>query len=154
MNIIEAVSIADHSPSKIAEKLKSFIFGFKNRRDVTYFDLFLLYPLYSYKPAYEYFDKNMSLKDKMNFFTTHSSTHPEVFINVQADFINTLSVMKEGILYATNNDYFEIDNNLIVHLTKKTLSNKDRVAENIGKFCSTKKTSYLYNFFKVDIDAI
>ncbi len=38
MNTIEAIFILKHSPDKVAEKLKSFIYGFKNR-SVNYFDL-------------------------------------------------------------------------------------------------------------------
>lgn len=156
MDIIEALYIAKHSPSKIAVDIKSFIFGFKDKRDVTYFDLFLFYTLFSYQPANDYFDKGMSLSidNQVNFFITKINENPEIFANCKVDFYETISLTKEAILYGVNKNYFIVDENLIIKLVKKTVSNKNRTAENIGKLCSTQSTAYLYNYFKVDIDAI
>lgn len=156
MNIIEAINLTKNSPNKIAKELQSFIYGFKDRRDVNYFDLFLFYPFFSYKPSYDFFDKQMRLsnKDKVNFFIDNTSLQPEIFASIKFDFYETISLTKEAIIYGVNNQYFILDDDYIIKLNKKNVSNKDRVSENIGKFLSTQNTAYLYNYFKVDINAI
>lgn len=156
MNIIEAVNLAEHSPSRVAIKLKSFIFGFNSRRDVSYFDLFLFYPLYTYRPSYDYFNRNISVQNKMNFFITHSSSSPDIFANFNRDYYLTLSLIKDSFLYGVNNNYFKLDDDFKISLCRKTIRSEDKnkVAENIGKFYSCKSTAYLYDFFKVEIDAI
>jgi len=155
MNIIEAMYIAKNSPDNIATELKSFIFGFKIR-EVNFFDLFLFYALYSYKPANDFFDRKMKLstKDQVNFFVDNVNKQPEIFANFKNDYYNTIPLIKEAILYGTNNSYFKITDTFIVLPTQKVVKNKNRISENIGKFLSTQNTAYLYNYFKVDIDAI
>lgn len=158
MNTIEAIFILKHSPDKVAEKLKSFIYGFKNRRDVNYFDLFLFYSLYSYGPAYVVFDSNMRLQPDYlgNFFIDKTNQKPEIFASFNNDFYQTILLTKEAIIYGTSKAYFfiNINDEMSVNLARKTVKNKDRVAENIGKLFSSQSTAYLYNFFKVDINAI
>ncbi|MDO8609501.1 MAG: DUF6521 family protein [bacterium] len=156
MDTIEALYILKHSPDKIAEKMKSFIYGFKGHREVSYFDLFLFYSLYSYNPAYIFFDKQMTLQKNFlgNFFIDKTNEAPEIFANFNIDFYQTISISKETIIYGVSNSYFSIDEEMNIHLVKKTVSTKDRVAENIGKLFSSQNTAYLYNFFKVDINAI
>lgn len=156
MNIVEAINISRNSPSIIAKEMKSFIFGFKGRRKLSYFDLFLFYPLYSYKPSYEFFDKRMLLsnENKINFFITNSNLNPEIFANFKVDFYATIKIIKESIIYGINKNYFTINDDFNVELTLKSVTDKSRVSENIAKFLSTQSTAYLYNYFKVDIDAI
>ncbi len=156
MDTIEALFILKHSPDKIATKLKSFIYGFQNRREVNYFDLFLFYSLYSYRPAYLFFDKQMRISNEYlgNYFIDKTNETPEIFANFKIDFYQTVSITKEAIIYGADQLYFKIDDEMNIKLFKKTLSDKDRVAENIGKLFSTQSTAYLYNFFKVDINAI
>lgn len=156
MDTIEALYLLKHSPDKIAEKLKSFIYGFNGRREVNYFDLFLFYSLYSYNPAHTFFNRQMQLRNDYlgNFFIDKTNESPEIFVNFNIDFYQTISVTKESIVYGVSNSYFSINEDMNIHLTKKNISNKDRVAENIGKLFSSQNTAYLYNFFKVDINAI
>lgn len=156
MDTIEALYILKHSPHKIAEKLKSFIYGFNGRREVNYFDVFLFYSLYSYNPAYNFFDKQMPIQNNYlgNFFIDKTNETPEIFANFNTDFYETISITKEAIIYGVGNLYFSIDEEMNIHLVKKKVTNKDRGAENIGKLFSSQNTAYLYNFFKVDIDAI
>ena len=156
MNIIEAINITKNSPNKVAKELQSFIYGFKDRRDVSYFDLFLFYPFFSYKPSHDFFNKQMRLsnKNKVNFFIENTSLQPEIFASIKFDFYETIYLTKEAIIYGINNKYFLIDDKFIISLNTKHLSNKNRVSENIGKFLSTQSTAYLYKYFKVDIDAI
>lgn len=156
MNTIEAIFILKHSPDKVAEKLKSFIYGFKNRRDANYFDLFLFYSLYSYGPAYDLFDSDMRIQQNYlgNFFIDKTNQRPEIFASFNSDFYQTILLTKEAITYGTSNKYFSINDEMKVILSKKQLKDKDRAAENIGKLFSAQSTAYLYNFFKVDINAI
>lgn len=156
MDTIEALYLLKHSPDKIAEKLKSFIYGFNNRREVNYFDLFLFYSLYSYNPAYDFFDKQMNISKEYlgNYFIDKTNKAPEIFANFNIDFYQTISITKDAIVYGTSNSYFSIDEEMNMYLIKKNIVNKDKVAENIGKLFSTQNTAYLYKFFKVDINAI
>lgn len=156
MNIIEAINISRNSPSVIANEMKSFVFGFKGRRKLSYFDLFLFYPLYSYNPSYEFFDKPMTLsnKNQINFFITNSNLNPEIFANFKVDYYETIQIIKESIIYGVNKNYFTINDDFIIELTLKRVTNKSRVSENIAKFLSTQSTAYLYNYFEVNIDAI
>ena len=156
MNIIEALSIAKHEPSTVAISMKSFIFGCNKGRDVSYFDLFLFYPLYTYKPAESFFDKQMSLtiKHKSNFFIKNTNEHPEIFANLQIDYYSTIELVKEAIIYGVNRKFFYMDDDLIVTLEKKTVDNKNQIAENIGKLYSTQSTTYWFKYLKVNIDAI
>ncbi len=156
MDTIEALYILKHSPNKIAEKMKSFIYAFNGRRKVNYFDLFLFYSLYSYNPAYNFFDKQMPIQNDYlgNFFIDKTNESPEIFASFNVDFYQTISITKEAIIYGVGNSYFSMDEEMNIQLVKKKLTNKDRVAENIGKLFSSQNTAYLYNFFKVDIDAI
>lgn len=155
MNTIEAIFILKHSPDKVAEKLKSFIYGFKNR-SVNYFDLFLFYSLYSYGPAYDLFDSDMRIQQNYlgNFFIDKTNQRPEIFASFNSDFYQTILLTKEAIIYGVNKAYFFINDEMEVKLLKKTLKDKDRAAENIGKLFSSQSTAYLYNFFKVDINAV
>lgn len=156
MDTIEALYILKHSPNKIAEKMKSFIYGFNGRREINYFDLFLFYSLYSYNPAYIFFDRQMTLQNNSlgNFFIDKTNESPEIFVNFNIDFYQTISITKEATIYGVSNSYFSIDEEMNIHLVNKKVTNKDRVAENIGKLFSSQSTAYLYNFFKVDINAI
>jgi hypothetical protein len=156
MNIIEAFSIAKHEPSTVARSMKSFIFGCNKGRDVSYFDLFLFYPLYTYKPAESFFNKQMSLtvKHKSNFFIKNTNESPEIFANIKIDYYSTIELVKEAIIYGVNREFFYIDNNLDVHLVKKSVDDKNQIAENIGKLYSTQSTAYWFKYLKVNIDAI
>jgi len=161
MDSLEALFILQHSPEIIAKDIKSFIYGFwdskKNlRRETSYFDLFLFYPLYSYQPAKIFFDKRMSLGQghQTNFFIDKTNENPEIYASFQKDFYATRHLTKKAILYGIDQKYFQIDDDMNVSLLKKTVSDKNRVAENIGKLYSTQSTAYLYNFFKVDINAV
>lgn len=156
MNIIEALSIAKHEPCSIATSMKSFIFGCNKGRDVNYFDLFLFYALYTYKPANSFFDKKMNLskKHKMNFFIQNTNEHPEIFANFKTDYYHTIELVKEAIIYGSNSNFFNIDDSLNVQLVKKNVDNKNQIAENIGKLYSTQSTAYWFKYLKVNIDAI
>lgn len=156
MDTIEALYILKHSPDKIAEKMKSFIYGFNGRREVNYFDLFLFYSLYSYNPAYNFFDKQMPIQNNYlgNFFIDKTNEAPEIFANFNIDFYQTIFISKEAIIYGVSSSYFSMDKEMNIYLVKKKITTKDRVAENIGKLFSSQSTAYLYNFFKVDINAI
>ena len=92
--------------------------------------------------------------DKINFFIDKTNEKPEIFTNFQRDFFNTIELTKNAILYAIEKDYFAFDDELLVSLTKKTIKEKNNIAENIGKLYSTKSTAFWYNYFKVNIDAI
>jgi len=156
MNIIEALSIAKHEPSAVATSMKSFIFGCKRERDVSYFDLFIFYPLYTYKPAKSFFDKQMSLtaKHKRNFFIKNTNKNPEIFANLKIDYYSTIELVKEAIIYGVNKEFFYIDDSLNINLLKKSVDDKNQIAENIGKLYSTESTAYWFKYLKVNIDAI
>jgi len=156
MNIIEALSVAKHEPFSVATSIQSFILGCNKGRDVSYFDLFIFYPLYTYKPAKSFFDKKMSLaiKHKINFFIKNTNEHPEIFANLKIDYYSTIEVVKEAIIYGVNRELFSIDDNLNVNLLKKSIDDKNHIAENIGKLYSTQSTAYWFKYLKVNIDAI
>ena len=47
-----------------------------------------------------------------------------------------------------------MDDDLVVTLEKKTVDDKNQIAENIGKLYSTQSTAYWFKYLKVNIDAI
>ncbi len=89
-----------------------------------------------------------------NFFIDKTNQRPEIFASFNSDFYQTILLTKEAIIYGVNKAYFSINDEMEVKLLKKTLKDKDRAAENIGKLFSSQSTAYLYNFFKVDINAV
>ena len=60
--------------------------------------------------------------------------HLEIFASFNIDFYQTISITKEAIIYGVSNSYFSIDEEMNIHLVKKKVTNKDRVAENIGNY--------------------
>ena len=97
MDILEALYIAKHSPTDIAEKMRSFLVGYSGKRKVSYFDMFLFYPLYSYRPAYDFFSARMNLihSYEMNYFIDKTNKRPEIFASFQNDFYETFKIMQK-----------------------------------------------------------
>jgi len=153
MNISNALYYNSVSPEKISNLVIDIILGFQetNIRKVIYFDIFILIPFYSYSPAQvEFkrlrFDPNTSFQNKIE-------RHPEICANIELRYIKTVEFIKFGLAYALQNQLITINDNLEIELRSKSKI-KDKKIFNMARVFSIKTTSYLYNFLKVDIDAI
>jgi len=154
MNIIEALYISSLSPEKIGVLIIDMILGFENRniRKITYYDIFILMPFYLYNPAQIKFKR---LKfDKNNSFYNMIERHPEIFVNIEERYLETIKFVKNGFIYLLQNNIIKMNDNLEL----KLLNNKYKVTNKelfkMAQVFSTRTTAELYNFFKVDIDAI
>ena len=154
MNIIDALYINSLSPEKIANLIIDMILGFEERniRKVTYYDIFILIPFYLYIPAQTKF-KIMRF-DKNNSFYNNIERHPEIYVNIEERYLETIKFVKNGFIYLLQNNIIKINDNLEL----KLLNNKYKVIKKelfkMAQVFSTRTTAELYNFFKVDIDAV
>lgn len=157
MNISEAIFLNKVSPDSICKDLYTITLGFKevekeNNRKVNYFDMFVLFAFYSYKPALEEFT-NVQY-NKYTTFKLRIERNPDIFANINGRFSDGIEFCKAAILYGLNNQYFDIDEymNLIPKKIRGFKSDKRLI--NIGKTFSTKSSKELYKYFKVDINEI
>lgn len=157
MNISQAIFINKLSPETISKDLYSILSGFEevailNNRKANYFDLFIIFAFYCYKPAIEEF------KDvKYNKYTTFKirvERNPDIFANISLRYKEGIKFCKNAILYGINNDLFVIDEQFNISIIKKKGMQVDTPLKNIGKTFSTKSTNELFNYFEVNINEI
>lgn len=157
MNISEAIFLNKLSPDIICKDLYTISLGFEevkneNNREINYFDMFILFAFYSYKPALEEFEKVKY--NKYTSFKLRIERNPDIFANINIRFSQGIEFCKAAIIYGINNQYFEMNENMII-IPKKIPNIKfDKRLINIGKTFSTKSSKDLYNYFKVDINEI
>lgn len=157
MNISQAIFYNELSPDIICKDLYNIIKGFEeveeqNNRRVNFYDLFILFAFYNYKPALEEFE-NVKY-NKYTSFKLRIERNPDIFANINIRFSQGIDFCKAAIIYGINNQYFEMDENLMIISKKVRNFNYDKRLINIGKTFSTKNSNELYKYFKVDINEI
>ena len=153
MNIAKAIYYSSVSPEHIVELTLSIAKGFENTkiRKLNFFDLFIIIPFYSYAPAQ---DKLKRIQfNATNSFQTKVERNPETFVNFNFRYEKSVNYIKLGILHCIANGAIEIDKEMNINILSSS-QDVNKVIYNIGKVFSTKETSTLYNFFKVDINVI
>lgn len=157
MNISEAIFLNKISPDIICNSLYDIALGFKevereNNRRINYFDMFILYAFYSYKPAIDEFESVRY--NKYTTFKLRIERNPDIFANIEMRFSHGIEFCKAAIIYGLNNEYFELDENMDITLKKVRGHQSDKRLINIGKTFSTKSSKELYKYFKVNINEI
>lgn len=153
MNIIEAIYLQSVSPENLSELILDCIKGFEDAgiREINFYDIFLIIPFYSYSPIENtfkriVFNQNTSFQNKIE-------RNPDICANFDKRYIETIKYTKMALSYAINKELIELDKSLNLKLkTIKKVENK--TIYNLSKVFSSKTTSYLYNFLKVDINDI
>jgi len=153
MNIVNALYYNSISPEKISDLIIDVILGFDevNIRKLNFFDIFLLIPFYSYSPAQREFksirfNPNTSFQNKIE-------RHPDIYTNMHMRYIKMIEFIKLGLTYAIQNNLVRMNKDLGLEIVVKRKKQNNEIF-NMAKVFSVKSTSYLYSFFKVDIDAI
>ncbi len=157
MNISKAIFLNKLSPEVISKDLYSLVKGFEeveayNDRKLNYFDLFILFAFYNYKPAINEF-KNVRY-DKYTTFKLRVERNPDIFANINLRYSQGIQHCKMAILYGLNNNLFIIDDDFNISTVQQRGFNINKPLKNIGKTFSTKTTQELYSYFKVDINEI
>ncbi|KAB7889544.1 three component ABC system middle component [Poseidonibacter ostreae] len=157
MNISQAIFYNKLSPDTICKDFYSIVKGFEevneqNNRKINFYDLFILFAFYNYKPAIEEFT-NVKY-DKYTTFKLRVERNPDIFANIQNRFKDGISFCKTAILYGLNNNIFIMDKNLNISTIKTRGMKIQLPLKNIGKTFATKSTEELYNYFKVNINEI
>lgn len=153
MNIAKAIYYSSVSPEHIVELILSIAKGFEDTkmRKLNFFDLFIIIPFYSYTPAQ---DKLKRIHFNVtNSFQTKVERNPETYVNFSFRYEKSMNYIKLGILHGLSNGAMEIDEEMNINILS-SFKDENKVIYNMGKVFSTKETSTLYNFFKVDINAI
>jgi len=154
MNISEALIISELSPENVTKILYSALSGFNEAetREMSIFDMYLVFAFINYPPAVEEFTKNLVF-NKNSSFIQKIDRQPYLYANINERFNLCIEYVKDGLIYGMNENIFSIDNNFIIKKNTKKLK-VDRAGFNVGKVFSTKTTKSLYDYFKVDINAI
>jgi len=153
MNIVNALYYNSVSPEKISDLIIDIILGFddSNIRKTYFFDIFLLIPFYSYSPAQREF-KSMRFNPNTSF-QNKIERNPDIYTNIDIRYIKMIEFIKLGLTYAIQNDLVKMNEDLELEVVVKRKKQNNEIF-NMAKVFSVKSTSYLYSFFKVDIDAI
>ena len=157
MNITEALFLDKISPEKVSQDFYSIIKGFEevskeNKRQISYFDLFILFAFYTYKPAIDEFTRVQY--DRHTTFKNRIERNPDIFANIQLRYSEGLSFCKKAILYSINNRILNMDEELNIYTIENKHIKINTQLKNIGKTFSTKSTNELFNYFEVNINEI
>lgn len=157
MNITEALFLDKISPEKVSQDFYSIIKGFEevskeNKRQINYFDLFILFAFYTYKPAIDEFTRVQY--DRHTTFKNRIERNPDIFANIQLRYSEGLSFCKKAILYSINNRILNMDEELNIYTIENKHIKINTQLKNIGKTFSTKSTNELFNYFEVNINEI
>jgi len=153
MNIVEAIYLQSVSPENLSELILDCIKGFEDTgiREINFYDIFLIIPFYAYSPIEKTFKRivfnpNTSFKNKIE-------RNPDICANFDKRYIKTIQYTKMALSYAINEQLIELDKslNLKCRIVRKV---DNKTIYNVSKVFSSKSTSYLYNFLKVDINDI
>ena len=153
MNISEALFYQSLSPEKLSDLFINIILGFEEAgiRKANYFDLFIIIPFYSYTPAQQSF-KQIRF-NPLSSFQNKIERNPDLYVNIVSRYIKSIEYIKGALLFAISKGIIEIDDELDLNLLKRyKVSNVE--VKNISKVLSIRETSFLYNFFKVDVNVI
>lgn len=153
MNLAKAIYYNSIAPENISQLILNIIKGFEDAkiRDLNYFDLFIVIPFYSYRPAQEQF-QNIKFTP-INIFQRDVERNPDIFSNFSFQYEKSIQHIKLGILYAVDKKLIIMDENMYIQINTKFKSD-NKIIFNMGKVFSTKSTASLYNFFEVDINVI
>lgn len=153
MNISQALFYQSLSPERLTELFIEIILGFDEAgvRKANFFDLFLLIPFYSYPPAQQTF--NQIRFNPLNSFQNKIERNPDIYVNFSSRYIKSVEYTKIALAFAISKNFIEINNELELSLLNYKKADNKKI-KNMSKVFSTKETSYLYNFFKVDINVI
>lgn len=153
MNLAKAIYYNSIAPENICHLILNIIKGFEDTkiRNLNYFDLFILIPFYSYRPAQEQFERIVF--NPVNSFQRDVERNPDIFSNFGFQYEKSIKYIKLGILYALDKDFIIMDEDMNIQINTK-FKNDNKIIFNIGKVFSTKSTANLYNFFEVDINVI
>ncbi len=153
MNLAKAIYYNSIAPENISQLVLNIIKGFEDAkiRNLNYFDLFIVIPFYSYRPAQEQFKRIVF--NQVNSFQRDIERNPDIFSNFSFQYEKSIKHMKLGILYALDKGLIIMDENMDIKIDTKFKSD-NKIIFNMGKVFSTKSTASLYNFFEVDINVI
>lgn len=153
MNLAKAIFYNSIAPENISQLILNIIKGFENTkiRNLNYFDLFIIIPFYSYKPAQEQFKKIVF--KQINSFQRDVERNPDIFSNFSFQYEKSIKHIKLGVLYALDKQLIIMDEDMNIQINTKFKSD-NKIIFNTGKVFSTKSTASLYNFFEVDINVI
>lgn len=153
MNIAKAIYYNSLSPEQMSDLIIDIVKGFEDAgvRKLNFFDLFIIIPFYSYLPAQKQFER-ITFK-KINSFQRDVERSPNTFSNIEFRYMKSIHYIKLGILYSLNSGVIQMDSDMNIVLCKE-YKLKEKTIFNIGKVFSSKRTSHLYNFFGVNINAI
>lgn len=157
MNITEALFLNKISPEKVSQDFYSIIKGFEevskeNKRQINYFDLFILFAFYTYKPVIDEFTRVQY--DRHTTFKNRIERNPDIFANIQLRYSEGISFCKKAVLYSINNQIFNMDEELNIYTIENKQIKINTQLKNIGKTFSTKSTNELFNYFEVNINEI
>lgn len=157
MNISQALFLNKLSPETISNDFYNILLGFEeveslNNRKANFFDLFVLFAFYNYKPVIKEFT-NVRY-DKYTTFKLRVERNPDIFSGIEDRFLQGIPFCKTAILYGLNQKMFLLDQNFDISTIKTKGIQNNTPLKNIGKTFSTKTTEELYNYFKVNIHEI
>ncbi len=153
MNISEALFYQSLSPEKLSELFINIILGFEEAgiRKANYFDLFIIIPFYSYIPAQQSFKRIQF--NPLSSFQNKIERNPDLYVNIVSRYIKSIEYIKVALLFAISKGIIELNDELELNLLKRYKVSNIEI-RNISKVLSIRETSFLYNFFKVDVNAI
>lgn len=153
MNLAKAIYYNSIAPENISQLVLNIIKGFEDTkiRNLNYFDLFIIIPFYSYRPAQEQFKRVVF--NQVNSFQRDIERNPDIFSNFGFQYEKSIKHIKLGILYALDKKLIIMDENMDIRIDSRFKSD-NKIIFNMGKVFSTKSTASLYNFFEVDINVI
>lgn len=153
MNLAKAIYYNSIDPENISQLVLNIVKGFEDTkiRNLNYFDLFIIIPFYSYRPAQQQFEKIVF--NQVNSFQREIERNPDIFSNFSFQYRKSINHIKLGILYALDKDLIVMDDDMNIQINTKFKSD-NKIIFNMGKVFSTKSTASLYNFFEVDINVI
>ncbi len=153
MNLAKAIYYNSIAPENISQLVLNIVKGFEDTkiRNLNYFDLFIIIPFYSYRPAQQQFERIVF--NQVNSFQREIERNPDIFSNFSFQYRKSINHIKLGILYALDKDLIVMDDDMNIQINTKFKSD-NKIIFNMGKVFSTKSTASLYNFFEVDINVI
>ena len=153
MNLAKAIYYNSIDPENISQLVLNIVKGFEDTkiRNLNYFDLFIIIPFYSYRPAQQQFERIVF--SQVNSFQREIERNPDIFSNFSFQYRKSINHIKLGILYALDKDLIVMDDDMNIQINTKFKSD-NKIIFNMGKVFSTKSTASLYNFFEVDINVI
>ena len=119
MNLAKAIYYNSIAPENISQLVLNIVKGFEDTkiRNLNYFDLFIIIPFYSYRPAQQQFERIVF--NQVNSFQREIERNPDIFSNFSFQYRKKINHIKLSILYSFEKDLILMGDDMKIQVKKK-----------------------------------